>query len=355
MIEIEGKASLLNSLVYKHRLWSYANRSKIHLNSSSSWSIGCSDKKMSNTTNKNEGNKKDRFVWTQQMEDAFIDVLYYQHIKGNRVDGTFTSKAYDEMVKELCAKLEMDFTKDRIKNRLKTIKTHFNEWYDLFKNGLSGFAWSGETKMWSAEPEVWNSLIEAKPQAEKWRTTPINNYDKLLELFAKDRATGDEAATAKEKRFQWASSTNDELMGSIDGIDQLVAENEVTLENVEHVADEIERTMSHKATSIASSSAKGKRKRSSRGVSNDTQDIANAISSVAESIKEGNALYGKYNRKVHSEEEIYNELESIGLEPFLIDDAYFYLANHPDQTRIFLGVPVAKRKNILEKMMYGST
>ena len=32
--------------------------------------------------------------------------------------------------------------------------------YDVFKNGLSGFAWSPVTKMWSAEPEVWESLIQ---------------------------------------------------------------------------------------------------------------------------------------------------------------------------------------------------
>ena len=30
----------------------------------------------------------------------------------------------------------------------------------MFKNGLSGFAWSPITKMWSAESEVWESLIQ---------------------------------------------------------------------------------------------------------------------------------------------------------------------------------------------------
>ena len=50
--------------------------------------------------------------------------------------------------------------KQKVKNRIKTIKYNWSECYDVFKNGLSGFAWSLITKMWSAEPEVWESLIQ---------------------------------------------------------------------------------------------------------------------------------------------------------------------------------------------------
>ena len=43
---------------------------------------------------------------------------------------------------------------------IQTIKCNWLDCYDVFKNGLSGFAWSPITKMWSAEPEVWESLIQ---------------------------------------------------------------------------------------------------------------------------------------------------------------------------------------------------
>ena len=55
--------------------------------------------------------------------------------------------------------------------------------------------------------------------------TPIPNYFKMANLWAKDRATGDHAETAKEKRARYATLT------TIDGIDLMVSQNEVSLEN----------------------------------------------------------------------------------------------------------------------------
>ncbi|KAA8517182.1 hypothetical protein F0562_017475 [Nyssa sinensis] len=258
----------------------------------------------------NDTSKGDRFIWTALMSDALIDAFYQQNVIGNKIDGTFTTKAYDEVVKELCEKLGMDVNKDRIKNRLKTNKTHFNECFDLFNYSLSGFSWSPITKLWSAEPEVWKSLIEVKSNAEKWRTTPINHYDKLCEMFAKDRATGAGAETAKEKRRRW------HLL--------------VYLLKVQH-----------------------QKKKNKIMRYDDEKDVqmVKAIESVAEAIKEGNAIYEKYHQPVYSEKEVYNELTSIGVQEFLLDDAYLYLTSHPDKMRQFLGCPFERRKGILERMM----
>lgn len=41
--------------------------------------------------------------------------------------------------------------------------------------------------------------MQAKPTTRTWRYTEINHYDKIYELFAKDRATGDGAAKCKGK------------------------------------------------------------------------------------------------------------------------------------------------------------
>ena len=38
-------------------------------------------------------------------------------------------------------------------------------------------------------------------------TTPIPNYSKMAQLWAKDRAKGDHAETAKEKRARYAPRT----------------------------------------------------------------------------------------------------------------------------------------------------
>ena len=104
--------------------------------------------------------KKDREYWTAVMDDALIDALLHQHHLGNRNGSVFTTHAYDNIVKELQEKFEKPIDKQKVKNHIKTIKYNWSDCYDVFKNGLSGFAWSPITKMWSAEPEVWESLIQ---------------------------------------------------------------------------------------------------------------------------------------------------------------------------------------------------
>ncbi|KAI9153706.1 hypothetical protein LWI28_015372 [Acer negundo] len=168
------------------------------------------------------------------------------------VHGNFTSKAYENIVLELREKLGVDINKDKVKNRMKSLKTNFSECYDLFnKSGLSGFAWNLETKIWSAEPEVWENLLEANPSAKKWRHTPIGNYEKLVDLFAKDRTRGVGAETAKEKSERWDNGSGDDYE-TVEGIDLLLSQNEVTLESFDRMDDYIDTMVSPGTTSQVS-------------------------------------------------------------------------------------------------------
>ena len=88
-----------------------------------------------------------------------MDAFLHRVIIGDRVNGTFTSKAYDDIVKELVEKFDMEITKDKVKNRQKTLKKNFHECYDIFKDGLSGFGWNDSLNMWTAESKVWEPLI----------------------------------------------------------------------------------------------------------------------------------------------------------------------------------------------------
>ena len=92
-------------------------------------------------SNQNEVNKKEHLKWTARIDDFLIEASLQQQRMGNRVDGTFTTIAYDKVLKELKENLEMDLNKNRVKNRMKTLKSHFNEWYDIFKaTKFSGFS-----------------------------------------------------------------------------------------------------------------------------------------------------------------------------------------------------------------------
>ena len=105
--------------------------------------------------------REESLIWNTMMDSFLIDAFVHQNEIGNRVGGTFTSKAYECIVTELSERFPgKRFDKDRIKNRIKYIKRGFGPCYDIFKNGLSGFGWDPVSSMWCAEPEVWNKLVE---------------------------------------------------------------------------------------------------------------------------------------------------------------------------------------------------
>ena len=50
------------------------------------------------------------------MDDALMDNFLHQVTIGGRVNGTFTFKTYDDIVKELVENLHMEINKDKMKN-----------------------------------------------------------------------------------------------------------------------------------------------------------------------------------------------------------------------------------------------
>ena len=106
--------------------------------------------------------KIELLAWTPIMDDALVDALLHQHNKGNKVNGTWTSKAYDNIVAKLKVKISEEIDKNKVKNHQKTIKSNFSKCYNLFKNGLSRFAWNSTTKLWSVKPKVWEILFEVR-------------------------------------------------------------------------------------------------------------------------------------------------------------------------------------------------
>ena len=99
--------------------------------------------------------------WTLAMDEVLIDAYLHQHTLGNKNGNSLTSFSMDNIFQELKTHFpDKPITKDKIKDHMKNIKAKFSPCYDIFKNGLSGFAWNKETNMWIAEDEVWESLIK---------------------------------------------------------------------------------------------------------------------------------------------------------------------------------------------------
>ena len=106
---------------------------------------------MGKISKKNGGDPSKEVQWSNVMDDALVDAFLHQVIIVGRVNRTFTSKAYDDIVKKLVENFHMETNKDKVKNRQKTLKKNFHECYDIFKNGLSGFGWNDFLNIWTVK------------------------------------------------------------------------------------------------------------------------------------------------------------------------------------------------------------
>src|SRR5262249_45361696 len=89
-----------------------------------------------NMYGKAETGKRAHLQWTEVMDEHLVNAFYHQMVDGNKQDRSFTSTAYDNIVKELREKLNnTSIDKEKIRNRWqKTIKPNLHEVFDLFSN-----------------------------------------------------------------------------------------------------------------------------------------------------------------------------------------------------------------------------
>ena len=75
--------------------------------------------KKQKTNNNIEDGKKDNVMWNEYWDGVLIDALLEEQLKGNRPNGTWSTTAFNNVVKTLTEKLKFPFEKDHVKNRIK--------------------------------------------------------------------------------------------------------------------------------------------------------------------------------------------------------------------------------------------
>lgn len=99
--------------------------------------------------------------WNKQMDAALAKALTGQMKQGNRADGQWTRHAIEVVVHQLNMTLELDLTKDNVKNRLKAWKRRYTIISDI-KN-QNQLMWDEGRKMVVITPqnlEAWNDYVE---------------------------------------------------------------------------------------------------------------------------------------------------------------------------------------------------
>ncbi|PHU09311.1 hypothetical protein BC332_21171 [Capsicum chinense] len=63
---------------------------------------------------------------------------------------------------------------------------------------MSEFAWDPISHKWDVKPGVWDQLIQVKPQVAELKKKSFQNYEKLVMLYGKNRATAKHDKTGSD-------------------------------------------------------------------------------------------------------------------------------------------------------------
>ncbi|XP_059658554.1 uncharacterized protein At2g29880-like [Cornus florida] len=258
-------------------------------------------------------------VWTLQM-DLYLQQLHEQKLQGQKPDRNFNPSAYDVAVDAINARFPVKVNKDKVQNRLKTLKRKMDIALEVFKRG-SGFAWNDITKKIDATNSVWDALIKSYPDAKKVRNVTLPCLNLLREIFEKDRAMGG------------------------------VAENEYT----------IQQSSTAYVPYASASSSKGNKKKTTKTdeLNNNINNITSTMNKIASALDKANVVAEKANavaekgrRRFYSGEEVFLELQAMKrIDKTFLFASYDFLISDPVAAKGLFGCPVHMRKDWLSWKM----
>ncbi|KAF3443069.1 hypothetical protein FNV43_RR16990 [Rhamnella rubrinervis] len=133
-----------------------------------------------------------RRVWTREEEETLLDILDDVVARGQCCDmGSFKVGTMTMIERSLAQKCPESGLKinPHIESKLKKWKKQYGIIYDILSK--SGFGWNDTLKCVEVDSnEAWKANVESNKQAEGWRGKSFPIYDRFLNIFGKDRATG---------------------------------------------------------------------------------------------------------------------------------------------------------------------
>ncbi|RZB52018.1 hypothetical protein D0Y65_048442 [Glycine soja] len=132
---------------------------------------------------------------------------------GNKGDGGWERSALNAAAAVLSTSFNVNVTSDNVKNRIKL----WRSWYGIVSDilGQSGFDWDGTKHMITVENEnAWNEYCISHKSAKPFQFKVLQNWYDIVDICAKDRATGHGAEIAMDADEVMSRETNEvEFMG----------------------------------------------------------------------------------------------------------------------------------------------
>ncbi|KAF3774634.1 hypothetical protein EJ110_NYTH52669 [Nymphaea thermarum] len=136
------------------------------------------------------GPSRENLTWTSEQMDYLVQLLVEQsRIPGMKSGGGLKSKAYTTIEKGMVDKFGSEFTKEKIKNKLKYSKPNLTVMKEILNT--SGFGYDPINKCIEVDSQHY-------PNRKKYRGPKLWRYfDEFAEVFGDSHATGRDSITLK--------------------------------------------------------------------------------------------------------------------------------------------------------------
>ncbi|KAF3776853.1 hypothetical protein EJ110_NYTH47083 [Nymphaea thermarum] len=146
-----------------------------------------------NVTMEDSGPSRENLTWTDLQMDYLVQLLVEQsRIPDMKSSGGLKPKAYTTIEKLMIERFSFEFTKDKIKNKLKYTKPNLTVMKEMLNT--SGFGYDPINKCIQLDAQVWNDYIQRYPSRKKYRGPKVwRYYDEFAEVYGDSHATGQNA------------------------------------------------------------------------------------------------------------------------------------------------------------------
>ncbi|XP_031501660.1 uncharacterized protein LOC116265241 [Nymphaea colorata] len=142
-----------------------------------------------------EDNGSSSLTWTEPQMDYLVELLVeHSRMPGIKSGGGLKSKAYTAIEKSMMDRFSSEFSKDKIKNKLKYYKPNLTVMKKILNT--SGFGYDPIKKYIDVNPQVWSDYIEKYPNRKKYKGPKLwRYYDEFAEVYGDSYGIGKDADT----------------------------------------------------------------------------------------------------------------------------------------------------------------
>lgn len=151
--------------------------------------------------------------WSQKMDEYFVQLMLEQVHKGNKIGRTFKNKAWSHMISQFNTKFGYQHGKVILKNRCNILRRQYNA--IKFLLGQNGFSWDETQQVLIADHHVWNKVIKASRNFQRYRNKTVPFYIDTCLIY------GNESTNPRNDRAPWNSSYENRAPTTSGGIAML--------------------------------------------------------------------------------------------------------------------------------------